>query len=110
MPDFERLLHIIKVHRTATQFRATDVVQAMTNIIGDRLPRFDRHGNQVSGLPLADLARVCRWVFTQLDFLDLEWKLKEYFAKYLQEDAECLIRSKEMCDMLNDCIFGRAAR
>lgn len=105
MAEYERLLLVVQVHRTATQFRATEAAKAMTKIVGELLPKFNMIKEQVSGPALADLAQVCRWVFTQPDFSDLDWELKVFFSKYLQHDVECFLKSAAMCEMLNDCIF-----
>ncbi|KAI4723282.1 hypothetical protein E4T48_00358 [Aureobasidium sp. EXF-10727] len=106
MPASKRLLFLAKVHRTATQFRAPDVVKALTAIMGDCLPRFNGTQQQISGPTLTDFAKICRWVFDQTDFPGLVWQLKLYLIKYLKENVAFLLSSKEMCEMLRDCIFS----
>lgn len=106
MPAYERLLFLARVHRTATQFRASDVVKTLTVIIGDCLPHFNGSNQQVSGPTLADFAKIYRWVLAQPDFPGLVWQLKLHLITYLKENVVFLLQSKEMCEMLRDCIFG----
>ncbi|THW71211.1 hypothetical protein D6D19_07389 [Aureobasidium pullulans] len=108
MPEYERLCFLAKVHRTATQFRATNVVKAMTEVIGDCLPKFNNSSGgkqQVSGPALTDFAVVSRWIFDQPQFPGLVWDLQLYLIEYLKENVTCLLQCKEMCAMLRDCIF-----
>ncbi|KAG9560721.1 hypothetical protein KCU71_g6200, partial [Aureobasidium melanogenum] len=106
LPAYERLCFLAKVHRTATQFRAPDVVKALTAIMGDCLPQFNGNKQQVSGPFLTDFAKLCRWVFDQPDFPGLVWQLKLYLIEYLKAHITFLLQSKEMFEMLRDCIFG----
>ncbi|KAH0394116.1 hypothetical protein KCU89_g11698, partial [Aureobasidium melanogenum] len=53
-----------------------------------------------------DFAKLCRWVFDQPDFPGLVWQLKLYLIEYLKEHIVFLLQSKEMYEMLCDCIFG----
>jgi hypothetical protein len=106
MPAYERLCFLAKVHRTATQFRAQDMVKTMTSIIGDCLPHFNGNKQQVSGPTLNDFAKFCRWVLDQPDFPVIVWQLKLHLVTYLKENVVFLLQSKEMCEMLRDCIFG----
>ncbi|KAI5276135.1 hypothetical protein E4T47_00950 [Aureobasidium subglaciale] len=108
MPEYERLCTLAKVHRTATQFRAPDVINALTSIIDDCLPKFNENDGlrqQISGPTLVDFARVCRWVFGQPEFPGLVWKLQLHLVSYLKENVTSLVQSREMCEMLRECIF-----
>ncbi|KAI5209135.1 hypothetical protein E4T39_01030 [Aureobasidium subglaciale] len=110
MPEYERLCTLAKVHRTATQFRAPDVIKALTSIIDDCLPKFNENDGlrqQISGPTLVDFARVCRWVFDQPEFPGLVWKLQLHLISYLKENVTSLVQSREMCEMLRECIFVR---
>ena len=106
MPAYERLLFLARVHRTATQLRAPNVVKILTAIMGDCLPQFNGSNQQVSGPTLSDFAKICRWVLDQPDFPGLVWQLKLYLIGYLKENIVFLLRSLEMREMLRDCIFG----
>jgi hypothetical protein len=109
MSTTDRLYFIAGIHRTATQFRATNAIKAMTNIFGDCLPQFNNHkdSQQVSGPELKDFAQVCRWVFAQPEFPDIVWELALYLLDYLKKNVVKMVKSKEMCDMLRDCIFEK---
>jgi hypothetical protein len=82
------------------------MVKTLTSIIGDLLPQFNGNKQQVSGPTLNDFAKLCRWVLEQPDFPGVVWQLKLCLITYLKDNVVFLLQSKEMCEMLRDCIFG----
>jgi hypothetical protein len=105
LPPYERLCFLGRVHRTATQFRAPNVVKTLTAIMGDCLPQFNGKSQQVSGPTLTDFARFCRWVLDQPDFPGLVWQLKLYLIDYLKEHVIIMTHSKPMSEMLRENIL-----
>jgi hypothetical protein len=107
LPPYERLCFLGRVHRTATQFRASNVVKTLTAIMGDCLPQFNGKNQQVSGPTLTDFARFCRWVLDQPDFPGLIWQLKLFLLDYLKEHVIIMTQSKPMREMFHENIVEK---
>jgi hypothetical protein len=107
LPPYERLCFLGRVHRTATQFRASNVVKTLTAIMGDCLPQFNGKNQQVSGPTLTDFARFCHWVLDQPDFPGLVWQLKLFLLDYLKEHVIIMTQSEPMREMFRDHIFKK---
>ncbi|THX79412.1 hypothetical protein D6D05_04967 [Aureobasidium pullulans] len=104
----EEVIYFFYNFEVTQRFRATNVVKAMTEVIGDCLPKFNNSSGgkqQVSGPALIDFAVVSRWIFDQPQFPGLVWDLQLYLIEYLKENVTSLLQCKEMCAMLRDCIF-----